>query len=297
MTAKNSNTLIDILTKTTDWFSQRGVPNPRLDAELIIAHVLKKKRMELYLEFDKPLYEADLVPIRGLMARRGQREPLQHILGVTGFRYLEVKCTPAALIPRPETEVLVDIFFAQISAQINAQASVQVLEIGVGTGVIALAIAQEAKPELSIKMTGVDISQEALSLAQENARMNHIDTIEWLESDLFSSIPSQCFDVIISNPPYISQSDMDDLEPEVKDYDPHLALVGGVNGLELPQKLILDSIPFLKRGSKIILELGPGQVDELETWTKAQDFGSWHAHCNKFRDLNQLQRFLVLSFS
>lgn len=289
----SSTTLLEILTKTTDWFTQKGVPNPRLDAELIIAHVLNKKRMDLYLEFDKPLYETDLAPMRELIGRRGKREPLQHILGSTEFRYLDIKCSPAALIPRPETEVIVDIALKQLAPE----GVTQVLEIGVGTGIISLSIAKESKPEQSLEITGMDISKEALSLAQENASLNNIDSIQWLESDLFSNAPLYAYDLIISNPPYIPQSDMAELEPEVKDFDPHLALVGGENGLELPQKLVLNSTPFLKSGSKIILELGPGQVEELEIWLRSQSFADFQPHLEKFEDLNGLQRFAMISFS
>lgn len=293
--------LLEILKKTTTWFESKGVPNPRLDAELIIAHCLNKKRMDLYLAFDQPMYEEDLTPIRQMIQRRGLREPLQHILGTTGFRYLEVNCTADALIPRPETEVLVDLGLNILSDMNDRQSPIKVLEVGTGTGIIALSLMKEFKSQTqtqTLEMTALDISPKALSLAKSNAELNEVENIDWIQSDLLDQIQPQIrFDLIISNPPYIPQAEMADLEPEVRDFDPQLALVGGDNGLELPQKLIQESLPYLTPQGVIVLELGPHQPPTLLRWVQSSALGRDLVAFEEFEDLNGMNRFLQLTFA
>lgn len=291
--------LLEILKKTTTWFESKGVPNPRLDAELIIAHCLKKKRMDLYLAFDQPMYEEDLTPIRQMIQRRGLREPLQHILGTTGFRYLEVNCSSDALIPRPETEVLVDLGLNILSDMDDRDSPLKSLEIGTGTGIIALSLVKEFKSQSqTLEMSALDISPQALALAKSNAALNEVDGIEWIQSDLLDQVqPQTSYDLIISNPPYIPQSEMAELEPEVRDFDPQLALVGGDTGLELPQKLILESLPYLKPQGVIVLELGPHQPTTLLQWVQSTALGKDLAAFEEFEDLNGMSRFLQLTFA
>lgn len=294
-------TLLDILKKTTQWFESRGVPNPRLDAELIIAHCLKKKRMDLYLEFDKPLYEADLEPIRALIQRRGNREPLQHILGSTEFRYLNVLCSPAALIPRPETEVLVELgldYLKPLHAkeEDNLGMSYDVLEIGAGTGIISLSLLRESTCPIEIQ--AVDISPEALELCKANAQHNELSGVQWIQSDLLESIAAEAqYDLIISNPPYIPQSDMANLEPEVKVFDPALALIGGATGLELPSRLVEQALAHLKTSGVIFLELAPGQPQALARLLQENHTIKSQLSFEFFEDLNGDQRFLSIRFA
>lgn len=291
--------LLEILKKTTTWFESKGVPNPRLDAELIIAHCLNKKRMDLYLAFDQPMYEEDLTPIRQMIQRRGLREPLQHILGTTGFRYLEVNCSSDALIPRPETEVLVDLGLNILSDMDDRDSPLKALEIGTGTGIIALSLVKEFKSQSqTLEMSALDISPQALALAKSNAALNEVDGIEWIQSDLLDQVqPQTSYDLIISNPPYIPQSEMAELEPEVRDFDPQLALVGGDTGLELPQKLILESLPYLKPQGVIVLELGPHQPSTLLRWVQSSALGRDLVAFEEFEDLNGMSRFLQLTFA
>lgn len=295
-------TLLEILKKTTQWFESRGVPNPRLDAELIIAHCLKKKRMDLYLEFDKPLYEADLEPIRALIQRRGSREPLQHILGSTEFRYLDVLCSPAALIPRPETETLVELGLDYLKSLKDSRSEltqaqvVQVLEIGAGTGIISLSLVKESP--CPVQVQALDISPDALELSQANAQHNEIEGVQWIQSDLLEAISSELrYDLIISNPPYIPQSDMAHLEPEVKDHDPSLALVGGVTGLELPAKLVEQALAHLQASGVILLELAPDQPQALAQLIQESSLVEAQLSFEFFEDLNGDQRFLSIRFA
>ena len=327
-------TLLAILQKTTKWFEAKGIPNPRLDAELLLAHVLQLERMQIYLQFDRPMHDVDLAPLRPLIQRRGKREPLQHIIGTTGFRHLELKCNSHALIPRPETETLVDLGLDSLVAMCQTQEAAEgsaeskplkIVDIGTGTGAIILSFMGElaetlvkAKRSKSAKInhefTGIDISLKALELAQVNERLineakNSISeqsdeansyesqSIHWIQSDSFNAVDkSEKFDLIISNPPYIPQADIAGLEPEVRDFDPHLALLGGESGLEIPQRIFLDAIAHVKSGSVLIFELGTGQVDELESWILSEKFDMQHTF-DKFKDLNGLIRFAKISFS
>jgi len=247
-------TLLEILNKTTEYFTKCGVPDPRLDAQYILAKQLGLTRMELYLKFDRPMTEPELAALRPLVQRRGKREPLQHILGSTSFRGLEIKCDRRALIPRPETEVLVDMVLTAIK---DVKCPL-IADIGTGTGAIALAIASE-RPDA--KVYASDKSQDALALAKENAQALGLEgRIQFLESDLLESYPVDLhFDLIVSNPPYIPAKICLSLQPEVKNFDPKMALDGGNDGLDLVWKLLKTSFLHLKIPGQIILEVGEGQ--------------------------------------
>jgi release factor glutamine methyltransferase len=239
--AKQGHTVLDILNKTTDWFEQKSVPESRLNAQHIIAHSLGMKRMDLYLNFDRPVAEKELELIRKRIARRAEREPLEHVLGETEFRSLKIKCDKRALIPRPETELLVDRALDFIKQKEKSEQNV--LEIGVGTGAVILSLAAEADQNLNL--IGVDVSKDALTLAQENAKLNGIETVRWLESDVYSALGQEKFDLIVSNPPYITSLAMNDLQREVKEYDPRLALDGGEDGLDVIRRILDEGASFL----------------------------------------------------
>ena len=211
------NTVLEILNKTTTFFQHKGVPNPRLDAQYILAHGLKMKRMELYLNFDKPLSESELEVLRPLVARRAKREPLQHIVGSTSFRGNEIHCDRRALIPRPETEHLVDI----IVDDADGEADLRVLDIGTGSGCIAISIALALKwPEV----TAIDISEAALKVAQENA-MQLGAQVDFRLADILSLAPPQdAYHMIVSNPPYVCQSESAEMERHVLEHEPASAL-------------------------------------------------------------------------
>ncbi len=244
------NTVLEILNKTTTFFQHKGVPDPRLDAQYILAHGLKMNRMDLYLNFDKPLSERELDALRPLVARRAKREPLQHIVGNTSFRGHEIRCDRRALIPRPETESLIDLLKERLSGKENPH----IADIGTGSGAIAIAAVKEI-PGASVVAT--DISKEALSLAKENAQINEA-AVEFLEGNLLHALPAaETFDAIVSNPPYIPDAEKEKLQPEVRDFDPALALFGGPDGLSLVRQILEQSRDRLTPGGILLMEIGP----------------------------------------
>lgn len=250
-------TLLQILNKTTEFFQSKEIEDPRLNAEQILAHGLKMRRMELYLNYDRPLSQAELDQLRPLVSQRGQRVPLQHILGTVGWRFLELKTDARALIPRSDTEGIVDL----AKKLLQGISSPKILEIGVGSGAISLALATEMPHS---KIFGVDLSLDALSLAQENAALNQVSSITWIHSDLYDAVAEREFDLIISNPPYIPSAVVDALEPEVRQHDPRMALDGGKDGLDIYRRMLSESIDLLKEQAYLLCEIGFDQVPALQ---------------------------------
>ena len=210
-------TLGEVLAATTEYLARKGVDTPRLDAELILAHAFDLTRLELYTSFDKPLNESERAAARALVERRGRREPLAYILGEWGFRRLTLRTDARALVPRPETETLVERALAAI-AGLDAPA---VVDVGTGTGAIALAIADEHPGAV---VTATDISQDSLALAAENAERLGL-AVAFVETDLLAGLTGP-FDLVVSNPPYVTEAEIEGLEPEVRDWEPRVALVG-----------------------------------------------------------------------
>ena len=267
-------TVLEILNRTKVFFEKKGVPDPLLDAQYIISHGLKmKNRMDLYLNFEKPLTPAELDILRPLVARRGNREPLQHIIGDTSFRGFVIKCDPRALIPRPETESLVDMAKDALKGIENPF----VVEIGTGTGAISIACAKEIE---GAKVLATDISEEALALARENAQANGLgDTLNFAKGDLLDAVTletikkatgdvfgeaSTKIDCLIANLPYIPDGEKGKLQPEVDKFDPALALYGGPDGLDLVRKLLSQTEGRLNAGAPIFLEIGSEQAEILK---------------------------------
>lgn len=278
------NTVLEILNKTTTFFQHKGVPNPRLDAQYILAHGLKMKRMELYLNFDKPLSESELEVLRPLVARRAKREPLQHIVGSTSFRGNEIHCDRRALIPRPETESLIDF----LKERLTGKDRYRIADIGTGTGAIAIAAAKEIK---GASVVATDISKDALELAKENATAN-VATVEFFQGDLLNALPEgEKFDAIVSNPPYIPDAEREKLQPEVRDYDPSLALFGGPDGLTLVRKLLEQSKDHLNPGGIILMEIGP-EADEDKILKKESGNYPWLKWVGVLPDFYDKLRFV-----
>jgi release factor glutamine methyltransferase len=252
------STLLEILNKTTAFFESKGVPQARFDAESLIAHGLGMRRLDLYLNFDRPLTETELATLRPMVARRGQREPLQHIIGQVGWRFLDLKCDARALIPRPDTELLIDVALELLPKD----KSIHVMDLGTGTGAIALAMAQEFP--LSQVWAG-DVSQVALDLAAENALAHGLsERVTFVRSDLALDFgPLPLLDMILSNPPYIRPEVILELEPEVRDYDPVSALDGGADGLDFYRRLLVEVCPLVKEGGWLLVEMGHGQGQAL----------------------------------
>ncbi|MEO8351580.1 MAG: peptide chain release factor N(5)-glutamine methyltransferase [Chthoniobacteraceae bacterium] len=244
-------TVLEVIQATTDFFTRKGVESPRLNIEHLLAHVLGKKRMELYLEFDRPLADTELEPLRLLVRRRADGEPLQHLLGTVEFHGRVFKSDSRALIPRPETELLCEKLLARPAVP------TRVLDVGTGSGIIALTLA-EAWPKADV--TGVDISSDALKLARENATaLGLAERVTFLESDLLAAVDDR-FDLIVANLPYIAESEMAGLAREVH-FDPKVALVAGKSGREIIERLIAECPRVLK--GTLALETGCDQGDAL----------------------------------
>ena len=263
-------TVLEAIQRSTEFLAKKGVDSPRLQTELLLAHLLKQPRMRLYLEFERVLSAAEVDGLRELIRRRGQREPLQHIVGSTSFCGLEIAVNRHVLIPRPETELLAErgwTFLNQLSA-LNPQPST-VLDFGTGSGCLAVALACKC---LAAEVYAIDISPEVLALARENAvRHGVAERIRFLQSDGFAAVPEGTrFDLIISNPPYIRSGDIATLEPEVRDHDPRRALDGGLDGLDYGRRLAVESPRFLKPQARLMLEFGDGQTDRLRQIFQAQ---------------------------
>jgi release factor glutamine methyltransferase len=254
-------TVLEVIQRSTEFLQQKGVESPRLQIELLLAHVLKLPRLKLYLNFDRPLAPEELDGLRQLVKRRAAREPLQHIIGSTSFCGFEIKCTSAALVPRPETELLAERGWQFLLSL--AQGNPSALDLGTGTGCIAIALVAKAA---RATVDAVDASPDALALAKENAEKNQLaDRVRFHLGDGFAPLPAGVqFDLMVSNPPYIASEEIATLSPEVREFDPKLALDGGTDGLDFYRRMAREAPPFLKAQGKVMLEFGDGQAPEVK---------------------------------
>jgi release factor glutamine methyltransferase len=304
-------TVLEAIQKSADFLGKKGVESPRLQAELLLAHLLKMPRMKLYLDFARVLSPTETDAFRELVKRRSQREPLQHITGSTSFCGFEIAVNRHALVPRPETELLAEAGWNFLST-INSQPSTA-LDFGTGTGCIAIALAAKCS---NAKIVATDISADALALAKENAaRNNVVERIEFLQGDGFAALQSEGrvprdpnqklengdsqnsslrkFDLIISNPPYIPSAEIETLQPEVRDFDPRGALDGGADGLDFYRRISAEAKLFLKPDGKIMLEFGDGQADAIK---KIFENEKWIVEAVK-DDYSQRARILIASLN
>lgn len=258
-------TVLEVLSSTTRYFEKRSIDSPRLNAEHLLAHVLGRKRIDLYLEFERPLPESDLAPLRELVRRRGTGEPLQHLLGTVEFCGRTFRCDKRALVPRSETEQLVELLISRFKSEIACS---RIVDVGTGSGVIALTLAAElAKAQI----VGVDISENALMLAGENAeRLGLADRVRLLRSNLLENVQPG-FDLIVANLPYVSTEDRQELSREVL-HDPEVALFAGVRGDELMRQLIAQGPSWLRPGAMLAMEIGTGQSETLVTALEEKNY-------------------------
>src|SRR5512133_4182356 len=249
-------TVLEVLSSTTGYFQKRHIDSPRLNAEHLLAHVLGRKRIDLYLDFERRLRESELAPLRELVKRRGSGEPLQHLLGTVEFCGRSFRCDKRALVPRPETEQLVELLISHFKSEI---AYSRMADVGTGSGVIALTLAAEF-PKADI--VGTDISEDALMLARENAgRLGLADRVRLLQSNLLENVQPG-FDLIVANLPYVSTEDRQNLSREVL-HDPEVALFAGARGDELLRQLIAQAPSRRRPGGMLAMEIGIGQSEPL----------------------------------
>lgn len=271
------STVLETIDGGTRYLEKRGIEDARRNMQIMVAHQLACTRMQLYTQFDRPLGESELVPLREMLKRRGEGVPLQHVLGVVSFHHRDFKSDARALIPRPETEEL-----AEWILSMNMGDDLKVLDMGCGSGVLGLTLAAE-RP--SWQVTLADVSEDALALAKENAAALEIGNARLLRSDLFSVIEGE-FDGIVANLPYVPESERASLSREVM-HDPALALFGGADGLDVIRRFIPEAFRRLKPGAWLVLEIGHDQASQVEEILRSSGF----ADIEVKTDLSGVARF------
>jgi release factor glutamine methyltransferase len=265
-------TILKLLKWTTSYFQSHDIDSPRATAEILLAHALNLKRIDLYLRYDQPIVSSELDIFRNLIKRRIQREPVAYIVGTKEFWSMELLVNPTVLIPRPETERLVESALSLLPDQdFSSRDSQRILEIGTGSGAIILALAAERPGHLYFAS---DLSIPAIMLAKKNAVFHRLDqNIRFFSGDLFTCIRenANCFDMILSNPPYIPTPDINGLQPEIVQYEPLTALDGKQNGLYVIQKIVCEAYQYLESGGILLLEIGHDQRKAVENIIESCD--------------------------
>lgn len=283
--------VVDLLDWTTRYFEQHGIPNPRLDAEILLAHLLEKSRLQLYLHFEMPVFQEHLTPYRELIKKRIEHTPVSYLTNRKEFMALDFYVDERVLIPRPETEQLVETILREKTGN-----SERLLELGTGSGVIATSLAVH-QPEWEIIAT--DISEPALAVAQKNAETHvHTPQIKFLSGDLFEPIkainpPGNIrFDWIVCNPPYVKNIEWDTLSPDIRDYEPEIALLAGDDGLAVIRRLIAEAPEYLAPNGKLILEIGETQADTVRSLINTEPA---YRTYKLFKDYAEKERIVLAS--
>lgn len=261
-------TVLEVIKLSTEYLQKKGVESPRANAELLLAEILKCKRLELYLSFDKPLADSEVQNYREAIRKRGLRIPLQYIVGNVEFYGLKLTVNENVLIPRPETELLVET----IVNDFDKLSNIKILDIGVGSGNISLAILKNIP---NANVVAIDISEKALEVAKQNALLNSVDgNIEFKLFDIMNEdlIKLDKFDLIVSNPPYVSAKEFETLEPELKIYEPKIALTDNSDGISFYKHIIGVSSLLLKNPGKIYFELGINQSKQVQKYFEDKMF-------------------------
>lgn len=289
-------TVLKIIQWTTEYLKGKGIENPRLDSEVLLSHLLKFDRVGLYLNYDRPLSKEELSSFREMLKRRGGREPLQYITGRQEFWSLDFKVTPDVLIPRPETEILVEEAIKVVGGQwsVVSENRPLILDLCTGSGCIAISLANELKDAV---VYAADASDAALKVARENAEINGVqDRVTFLKGDLYEAIENRprttdhrplLFDLIVSNPPYIKTGDIPNIQPEVRDYEPRIAVDGGQEGLDFYKRIISGAPHYLLSGGWLMVEVGEGQATAVSEMMK--DSGSFEP-ASTVKDLAGIER-------
>ncbi len=258
-------TVLDLLRRAEGWFREQGISSPRLDAEVLLAHVLGCRRLDLYLRFDQVVEPALVARFRELCRERGRGRPVAYLVGAREFFSRSFAVDPRVLIPRPETEILVEEAIRRLPAR---DAEALVVDIGTGSGAIALSVAAEAP---RCRLIAVDLSSDALDVARRNAEalgQAIASRVELLHGDLFEPLEKRglegAIDLVISNPPYISDAEVRELPRDVRDYEPEIALRAGPRGTEIHERLFATAPRYLRGGGSILLEVAAGQADAVK---------------------------------
>jgi release factor glutamine methyltransferase len=275
------STIRELLGPAREYLEGKGVPSPKLDAEYLLAHVLGVPRLELYLDHDRALEPAQVDSLRELVRRRGKREPLAYVLGSWSFYGLELHCDARALVPRPETEILVE----RCLALLEGIATPAIVDVGTGTGAIALALAARL-PEASV--TAIDLSPDALALAAENAALNDLgDRVEFLQGDVLAPVAGRRFDLVASNPPYVAEGEA--VDAEVSAYEPAMAVFAGDGGRATLERLAAAAPAALRPGGHLVVEVAEGQAP----WLAERLAGGGYEEIEVTRDLRGVERVVV----
>lgn len=264
-------TVLEIIQKGSEFLAKRGVESPRLQVELMLAHQLRIPRLRLYLDFERKLADEDVAALRAMVARRGERIPLQHLLGVAAFYGLDFEVGPEVLVPRPETELLVEKGLLWLKQRLAAEPSPIVLDYGTGSGCIAISVAKNCP---AARVHALDISSAALVRARANAARHSLgEQVRFWESDGLNALEAGLsFDLILSNPPYIPAPEIAGLDPEVRDHDPRLALDGGEDGLTFYRRQASELAGALRPGGYWMFELGDGQAAAVTESLRQQNW-------------------------
>jgi release factor glutamine methyltransferase len=278
--------VLDLLKVSENLLKEKNIDNPRLNAELLLCDVLKEKRINLYLNFEKPLSESEISEFRAKLRRRLNREPLQYILGYADFYGLRFKVTPDVLIPRPETEILVEKAIEIISSfeMINPK----ILEIGTGSGCISIAIANK----VNCKIEAIDISDDALRLAQENSDTHSTSSkFTFLKKDILTGCMNfDDYDIVLCNPPYIAAKEMETIQEEIKKHEPRKALTDEEEGLKFYKK-IFELMQATSSKIKLLLEIGDGKRNAVESLLKKYNIAKFVF----YKDYNGTDRVLFIN--
>jgi release factor glutamine methyltransferase len=250
-------TVMELVGWTANYLQEKGFHHPRLNAELLLAGTLGLKRLDLYLQHDRPLRAEEMAEFKPRLLRRAKREPLQYIDGTAAFRHLVLRVDPRVLIPRPETERLVQAVLDWAAGREGLSA----LDVGTGSGAIALALATEGP---FARVAAVDVSAGALEVAMANAREAAPDApVDFRRGSLYEAVAGERFDVVVSNPPYVGEEERDALDAEVRDWEPAGALFAGAGGLDVIRPLVAQAPAHLKPSGLLAMEIGVGQADEV----------------------------------
>ncbi len=276
-------TVLESLQLSTDFLEKKGIESSRLNAELLLSEILRCKRLDLYLKFDQPLKENEVNIYREWIARRGKFEPLQYIIGNVEFYCLPFKVTPDVLIPRPETEILVE----EVIKFCKDKTGLKILDIGTGSGNIPIALAKNMN---DAELTAVDISEKALSIARENAVSNGVEEkIQFISSDVKKFMSNYKFDIIVSNPPYVSNEEYPNLQNEILNYEPMVAVTDSNDGFDFYRTIAGRAKILLKSDGKIFLEVGKDQSKYVADILEKNDFINIYF----VKDYQQIDRVVV----